>query len=146
MAGNPNATLVGDLETGRGIPKDNFSCIILTQTLPFLYDFTGAVGTVYDALAADGVVLATVPGICQISRHDMDRWGDFWRFTSLSVRRLFSTKFAERDIEVRTYGNVLAAIGFLEGFASEELERDELEYNDPDYEVLITVCARKRGK
>ncbi len=37
----------------------------------------------------------------------------------------------------------MSAIGFLHGFASEELCQDELDYYDPDYEVRITVRAVK---
>src|SRR5262249_29248579 len=42
--GNPEATLIGDLSTGIGIPNDAFDCMILTQTLPFIYDISGAIG------------------------------------------------------------------------------------------------------
>jgi hypothetical protein len=38
---------------------------------------------------------------------------------------------------------VLAAISFLHGVAVEELSKEELDYPDPDYEVLITVRAAK---
>jgi hypothetical protein len=143
VEGNPEATLIGNLETGQGIPKKSFNCVILTQTLPFLYNVRGAIESVYDALGPGGVVLATVPGICQISRYDMERWGDFWRFTNLSVQRLFGEKFGQERTKVRSYGNVLAAVSFLEGIAAEELERDELAYNDPDYQVLIVARAVK---
>ena len=82
-------------------------------------------------------------GISQISRYDMDRWGEYWRFTSLSARRLFEEVFLPADVTVRSYGNVLAATAFLHGVAEGELRRDELNYHDPDYEVLITVRAIK---
>ncbi len=36
-----------------------------------------------------------------------------------------------------------AAIASLHGLAAEELTSDELDYRDPDYEVLIAVRARK---
>jgi len=38
---------------------------------------------------------------------------------------------------------VLTAIAFLHGLAAEELRREELDYCDPDYEVLLTVRAAK---
>jgi hypothetical protein len=91
------------------------------------------------------VVLATVPGISQIVRYDMDRWGDFWRFTSLSARRLFECGFPEGDVRVETHGNVLAATAFLQGLSTRDLRPDELNFRDPDYEVLITVRAVKHG-
>ena len=43
----------------------------------------------------------------------------------------------------RHYGNVLTATAFLHGLVQEELTRDELEYHDPDYEVIIGIKATK---
>ena len=145
VAGNPQATLVGDLATGQNIPANSFDCIILTQTLPFIYDTRRAVAQVHAALKPEGVVLATVPGISQISRHDMERWGDFWRFTSLSASRLFEEAFGAGNVEVGTHGNVLAAVAALQGLAAEELTQRELDLRTADYEVIITIRAVKRG-
>ena len=40
---------------------------------------------------------------------------------------------------------MLAAISFLHGLVVEDLDEEELDYSDPDYEVLITVRAVKPG-
>ena len=143
VPGNPQATLVGDLATGDGIPKETFDCMILTQTLLFIYDVSEAITNCYAALKPGGVLLTTFPGISQISRYDMDRWGDYWRFTTLSAKRLFEEVFPSENVEVQSYGNVLTAIAFLHGLAAKELRQKELDYHDPDYEVLITVRAVK---
>jgi hypothetical protein len=140
---NPQATIVGDLSTGEGIPIDVFDCMILTQTLLFIYDVQAAVGNACRTLKTGGVLLATFPGISQISRYDMDRWGDYWRFTDASARRLFGDVFGAENVTVTTYGNVLTACAFLHGLAAHELKQDELDYHDPDYQVLITVRAVK---
>jgi SAM-dependent methyltransferase len=142
-AGNHAATLVGDLTTGRGIPEEAFDCIILTQTLLVVFDVRATLATVYRSLKPGGVVLATFPGISQISRHDMDRWGDYWRFTTLSGRRLFEEVFPAPNIRIGVYGNVLSAMAFLHGLAAEELKPEELAFHDKDFEVLITVRANK---
>jgi SAM-dependent methyltransferase len=141
-SGNAKATMVGDLSRGDGLPSDAFDCIILTQTLQFVYDVRAAVRQLYRMLKPDGVLLATVPGISQISRYDMDRWGEFWRFTSLSARRLFE-EVSPMGVHVEAHGNVLAAIAFLHGLATEELQADELNAVDPDYELLIAIRAVK---
>jgi SAM-dependent methyltransferase len=141
--GNLNATIVADLTCADHVPSDAFECIIFTQTLQFIYDVRVALRTLYHILKPGGVVLATFPGISQISRYDMDRWGDCWRFTMLSARRLFEEVFPPPNVMVEAHGNVLTAIAFLHGMAAEELRQDELEYRDPDYEVLITVRAVK---
>lgn len=143
---NPEATLVGDLATGQGIPKETFDCMILTQTFLFIYNVRAAIVNVYAALKPGGVLLATFPGISQISRYDMERWGDYWRFTTLSARRLFEEVFPAANIEVKSYGNVLVAVAFLHGLASHELESEELDHHDPDYQVLLTVRAVKGGR
>ena len=102
-----------------------------------------AVKGLYRILAPGGILLASMSGISKISRYDMDRWGDYWRFTSLSARRVFEESFPSENLEVRALGNVLAAVAFLHGLAAEELTEHELSYHDPDYEVIITVRARK---
>jgi len=95
-------------------------------------------------LRPGGVVLATGTGISQISRYDMDRWGDYWRFTSLSARRMFEEVFADGAVTVKSYGNVLAATALLQGISANELKPAELDVQDPDYEVVITIEAIKR--
>ncbi len=141
---NSQATLVGDLATGTGIPTNAFDCMILTQTFPFIYDVQAAIANTHAALKQDGILLASLPGISQISRYDMERWGDHWRFTDLSAKRLFGDIFGPDNVTVETYGNVLAACAFLQGLGSHELSKAELDYKDPDYQVLITVRAIKR--
>jgi SAM-dependent methyltransferase len=143
VLGNPHATIIGDLATGDGIPENTFDCMILTQTLQFIYDVQGAIRHSYRSLAPGGVLLVTIPGISQISRYDMDRWGEYWRFTVLSAKKLFEGVFPPGSVEVAAYGNVLTSIAFLHGLATEELTTDELDYADPDYQMLITVRAVK---
>ena len=142
--GNPQATIVGDLAAADHIPSDLFDCVILTQTLQYIYDVRAAIRTLYRILKPGGVVLATFPGITKISHRD---WGYtwYWNFTALSARRLFEEAFPADAVNVETHGNVLAAISLLHGLATEELRRDELEHHDPEYEVLLTAKAVKPG-
>lgn len=141
--GGKSATVVGDLETGKGIPAGAFDCVILTQVLPFIFDVRAAVANVHAALRSGGVVLATVPCISQISEFDMERWGDFWRFTNLSARRVFEEAFAGGEVEVEAHGNALAATAFLQGMAREELAAEELDFCDAGYQVIVTIRARR---
>jgi len=140
----PGATLCGDLgDPACPVASDAFDCVILTQTLLVIPDFRQAIHTVHRILKPGGVLLATFPGISQISRYDMARWGDYWRFTDLSARLVFGEVFGEDAVEVSTHGNVLVAISFLHGLAAGELTAEELNHNDPDYQVVITVRAVK---
>lgn len=141
--GNHGATIVGDLATGAGIPQAAFDCIILTQVLPFIFDVRGVVVMCHRALRPGGVVLATVPGISQISRYDMDRWGDFWRFTDRSARQLFAETFGKSHTEIESFGNVLVATKFLQGLSFQEIGPEELQPNDPDYQLIITIKAKR---
>jgi len=140
---NPKATIVADLTHADHIPSDTFDCIIFTQTLQFIHDVRAALNTLYRILRPAGTLLATFPGISQIIRKDMDRWGEHWRFTTLSARWLFEGSFPTGEVTVEARGNVLTAIAFLHGLAAEELRQEELAHRDPDYEFLITVRAMK---
>jgi SAM-dependent methyltransferase len=141
---HPGATITADLTQNAYIlPSETFDCIIFTQTLQFIYDVRAALATLYRVLKPGGVLLATCHGISQIARWDMDHWGEYWRFTSLSARKLFTEVFPDTLVTVQAHGNVLAAVAFLHGLVSEELQPEELDYFDPDYEVLITIRAVK---
>jgi glycosyltransferase involved in cell wall biosynthesis len=139
VSGNSAATLVGDLATGQGIPEAAFDCVILTQTLLFVYEIKDAVLQIWNALRPGGVALITVPGISQISRYDMGRWGEYWHLTDLSARQLFGDVFGRENVQVVTYGNVLAACAFLHCIGAEELRKDELDHRDADYQVTIGI-------
>jgi SAM-dependent methyltransferase len=143
IQGNPKATVVADLTCADNISPEIFDCIILTQTLQFIYDVEAALKTIYRILKPGGILLATFGGISQISRWDMDRWGHFWNFTTLSAQRLFEECFPATKVNVKAYGNVLVATALLHGLATQELRQEELDHHDADYEVLITVKAVK---
>lgn len=144
--GFADATVVGDLATGVGIPRAAYDSIVLTQVYQFIYDVGNAVHHTYEALKPGGVLLATVPGISQICRYDMEQWGDFWRFTDACVRRLFADVFGQDNVQVETHGNVLVTCGFLHGLAVEDFRREELDYDDPDYPLSIAVRAVKESR
>jgi SAM-dependent methyltransferase len=139
--GLPWVTLVGDLVTGEGIPTEAFDCFVLTQTLHLIYDVQAAVRTTHDLLRPGGVVLATLPGISQLSQYDRQGWGDFWRFTADSALQVFSDAFGPEQVEVVAYGNVLVASAFLYGYALEDLDPAEVARRDDDFHFLLGVRA-----
>ncbi len=141
-ANHPQATLIGDLTHAGHIPSEAFDCLIITQTLQLIYNVPAAVATLYRILKPGGVLLATVPGITQLSQ---DEWQEtwYWSFTTQSLRRLFCDQFPAGEIAVEAYGNVLAASAFLYGLAAEELAPCELAYRDPQFEMLIAIKAVK---
>jgi len=142
---NPRATLIGDLADGGALPGDAFDCFICTQTLTYIYDVQQAVRTIRRILKPGGVLLATVPGISQMSPYDRDRWGEYWRFTAQSLGRLLGDVFGAANVEVEAYGNVLASTAFLQGLCAGDLSHDELEHRDQRYQMLIAGRAVKRA-
>lgn len=139
--GNSKATLIADLASAPQLPSETFDCIICTQTLQFIYDLPAAVATLYRLMRPGGVLLATVPGINRIA-HDGGVLRDYWRFTVASATRIFETCHGA-EAQVQAHGNVLSAIAFLHGLATEEVRADDLEADDPDYQVLITIRVAK---
>ena len=141
IVAGPGVTIVGDLTMATTLPRNHFDCIILTQTLCFIYDARAALATCHAALKKGGVLLMTVPGICQISSFDDGLTGDYWRFTAASTQRLLGELFS--NVEVRSYGNVLAAVAYLHGIAKEELTPEELDHNDREYQLIVGARAVK---
>jgi SAM-dependent methyltransferase len=140
---NPRATIVGDLTRADQVGSDSFDCVICTQVLLLIFDVRAAIRTLERILRPGGVLLATVPGITKVSRGEAERWGDYWRFTAQSARRLFAEVFPPDTVHVEAHGNVLAAVAFLHGLAAEELTAQELQAHDPDFEVIVAVRAAK---
>lgn len=142
---NPNATIIGDLTKYENLPKDYLDCFICTVTLNFIYDYKEAIRGIFHMLKPEGVALVSVCGLVQISRYDYQRWGDYHRFSDMGIKKDFEEIFGN-EIEVSTYGNVLAAVAELHGIAGEELSKDEIFYHDQDYQILITIVAKKTDK
>jgi SAM-dependent methyltransferase len=139
---NKRATIVADLTRAEDVPSDAFDCIICTQTLHFIYDISAAFRTLRRILKPGGILLATFPGIGQTSCQKLnERY--CWALTTLATRRLCEEVFADVNVEIEAYGNVLAAVAFLEGLAVRELRKEELDHHDPDYELLISLRAIK---
>lgn len=138
-------TIIGDLTATNTLPENKIDCFICTQTFNFIYDIKSAIAGAYHLLKPGGVLLATLAGISQISRYDMDRWGDYWRFTDKSARMAFEEVFGQGNVNVQTFGNVLSSVAFLEGITVEDLTSEELDFQDPNYQLTITAIAKKRG-
>ena len=137
---NPAATIGGDLADAPQIADGTFDCIVVTQTLHLIYDVDLAVATLHRILRPSGVVLATFPGISQLSGDEWSRtWS--WGFDSLLARRLFASHFGGHNVTVETHGNWLAAAAFLQGLATVDLTRAQLDADEPGCELLVGVRA-----
>jgi SAM-dependent methyltransferase len=136
---NQAATIRGDLSAAGTLPRDAFDCIILTQTLQFIYDARGAAAELHAALKPGGVLLVTAPGISQID----PSWEWHWTFSRASLSRLFGDVFGRDSVAIESYGNVFAAIAMLHGIATEEIAAHKLAVQHDLYPVTLTVRAVK---
>ncbi len=139
---NSNATIIADLTNASHIPDNKFDCIILTQTLQFIYDCKAALETCYRILKPGGALLLTVPGISSI---EGDEWRKLWQwsFTDNSVKKLLAEHFHEANINVDFYGNSTVAASFLFGVGLPEIDKTKLHVADPHFQVIITAIATK---
>ena len=130
---NPKSTFVGDLTQSDTLPEAVFDCIVLTQTLQYIFDVRAAVATLFRALKPGGVLLLTVNSVkSQIDGRD---WGAtwYWWFTSAAIRRLLEESFQPDAVTVDAYGNIFVATAFHFGIALEELKLAELDASDPEF-------------
>lgn len=138
---NKKATIYGDLKK-LPIPDNIYDCIILTQVFQFIDNLESAINECYRILKPGGNLLVTLPSISRIDIAGGIN-NDYWRFTAASAKYLFSKKFADQNLEIKSQGNALAGLGFWIGLAKEEINQNKLDYRDENFPCLITVKATK---
>jgi glycosyltransferase involved in cell wall biosynthesis len=142
-AANPAATIIGNLSASDVLPPDAFDCIILTQTLHLIYDMRKALANLAQSLKPGGVLLITVPGISPVDRAE---WGYtwYWSLTGLALAQLLAECLDPRDILIENFGNVFAAVCFLQGLAVSEVPTAKLDVLDPAFPVVVAGRVVKR--
>jgi len=141
-AKNPKATFIGDLSCCEHIPDGLFDCLILTQTLHLIYDIRAALGHVHRLLKPGGALIATFPGMSQISDED---WGPTWcwGWSPGQTESLLGQAFPGGEITVETLGNRFAGVAFLHGLVTEELDQARLLDTDGACNFLVGAVARR---
>ena len=140
---NPRATFVADIVDAPHVPDEAFDCVLVTQLLPFVYDVRAPLRTAHRILVPGGVLLVTTPGISRIAPVEAEIFGHWWNLTSMSLRRITEEAFGVGNVEVETFGNVLAAAGFLYGLGPFDITPEELAVHDPAFEVTVAARAVK---
>ena len=90
------------------------------------------------------MALVTVGGISQIIDYERRKFRHFWNFTDMSLSKAFQAHPEVESIETKVYGNVKSATAFLYGLSYDELKKEELDYLDDRYQVIIAAVIRKR--
>jgi len=140
---NQKATIIGDLSDLPQVEDNTFDCIILTQTLQFIFDCRKALDTCRRILKPGGTLLLTVPSIAPL---DDREWGSlyYWSFTDKGILKLFQEVFHDSSsIEVAHFGNVFTSTAFLQGLCLADVPKEKLEFNDPFIQMIVAGKAIK---
>ncbi|MCA9298902.1 MAG: methyltransferase domain-containing protein, partial [Phycisphaerales bacterium] len=136
---NPNANILADIRDLAPIADDTYDCLIITQVLQYVDDLDAAIATMKRVLEPGGSMLVTVPTMGKLDGQDDDVVGHFWRLSSDSARWLWGKHFAEEDLQIEAWGNVLLGLGFWIGLAQEELPRRAFAHFDPSYACGVMI-------
>jgi len=129
-----------DLRESQNLPEERFDCIIFTQTLQLVDDVDAVIKNLYAMLKMGGVLLCTVPTVSKIA---IEENCDYWRFTKAAARYLFKKKFNESKLYIEAFGNIFIGVCFLEGITVEEINKEELDYYDKNFPLIVCVRAAK---
>lgn len=134
-----------DLTNVATLPQGKYDLFICTQVFNFIYDVKAAIKGSHFLLRNGGTLLATIAAqISPVSQYDMKRWGHYWGFTTLGIRKLMEEIFGHGAVKIIPFGNALAATAFVQGLSVEDLpDAKLLDVNDPNYAIAIGVVAKK---
>ncbi|MDX6677757.1 MAG: hypothetical protein QOE31_1809 [Solirubrobacteraceae bacterium] len=135
---NASATHVADLADGAGLPSAAFDCLLLTQTLQYVFDVPAALRTAQRILRPGGVLLATAPVVSRVTDPPLT---DYWRLTPPAGQRLLDEAFGPGAASSRGHGNVLAQVAFLEGLAAQDLTAAQLAVDDDAHPLVVCMRA-----
>jgi hypothetical protein len=62
----------------------------------------------------------------------------------MSAKRVTEEVFGEGNVEVESFGNVLAAAASLYGLGAYDVSPEELAVRDPAFELVVAIRAVKR--
>jgi len=133
----------GDICHANSFPPSTFDCIICTNVLNYILNAQEALVGMKKILSDSGSIIVTVAGpSTQISRYDMDRWGDFWRFTERSFLFLVENAGLSAN-SIKIYGNPYAAVHQILGGSVEDQPDICFADHHPDYPMIIAMVLTK---
>jgi len=69
--------------------------------------------------------------------------GEYWKFTRLSMSKIFEKYFDKENIKVDTYGNSKIAMGMMYGLCKEDFRYEDLDYRDEQYPLTVVAKITK---
>jgi ubiquinone/menaquinone biosynthesis C-methylase UbiE len=136
---NPKATIYGDLRFMPQIKENTYDCIILTQTLQYIDDYSAAIRECHRILKPGGVLLATVPTVARIGYSGVS--GDYWRFTKAGAEYSFKKVF--KEVKAEAFGNLRTCFKSLVGASQEFSNKTEMNYPDSNFPLIVGIIAKK---
>lgn len=137
-ADNDQATLVGDLCAADTLEQSRYDIAIVTQTLQLVDDPEAALRNLIGSLKAGGSLLVTVPCLSRLANSS-----DKWRWTPVGFTYLAQAVAPPgAHIEVRGFGNSLAARAFLFGLAADDLTTAVLEAHDAEVPMVVGALIK----
>jgi len=135
---NKLATIHGDLKHLTTVKSNTYDCLILTHVLGLIDDVQAAACECHRILKPGGVLLFTSSCLGPILKEKV-----YWRFTPYSVKYIFGKYFRSKNIDIKTYGNVLAGQYFWVGMSQQDVNIADLEITDVRYPCIVTLVAIK---
>lgn len=142
---NPDATMIADLSAPGSLPMAMFDCLVIAQTLQYVANPGQAVEHCFEAVRPGGALLLAVPALTHHDRHEPLE-GDYWRFWPAGFLHMLRRASPGAAHTVKSYGNLITAIAFLQGLSAEELTDEELADQDPRYPIVICARVDKRDE
>jgi hypothetical protein len=127
------------METLAQMPDESQMSIVCVLP-PGGLDWRVAVGHLHRLLRAGGTLLVVLPGVALAPYSE--RQDDYWRFTGACARWLFGLYFSD-GLEVSHLGNAVTSLAALHRLPAESLTDEEYGQADSQYQLLVTVRARR---
>jgi hypothetical protein len=139
---HPGATHIMDLTEPDTVPESVADCFICTQTFNVIFNFMDAIRSSRKLLKPGGALVSTIQALGPVSRHDDERWGDYFRFMPGGALRAMSEVFGEDNVQMQVYGNALSASFQMQGIVVEDLpDVSVLDVIDREFPVTIGIIA-----
>jgi hypothetical protein len=137
-----NPTYVCDLARSEHvIPSDTYDCFLLPNTLCVLRDVEACLRHALRVTRPGGVILASTAALVPLTGDAPD----YWHLSAAGWREVAARAWGGAgEYEIEAHGNCLAAVAAMLGLAHEELDRAELDFDDPRFPVLVTLLCRRK--